>query len=120
MERCYLRALIPQYNEKESIGSGSVIDVWLLEASGEISQEIYQSSTSAPNRRLLLTSLVLSESLDASYEFDCPSKEFTTLEFSCPFPSDVYCHVDFWQDKRRTPTAGLSSSLSCIDISHLV
>lgn len=105
MERCSLNAVIPEYVENGS-SNGNMIDIWLLDTSVEISRQLSHSWASAPKRRRRLTSLTLTSSSAVSYDFHCPSNEFTTLELSCPSFPNRPCHVDFWQDRRRVPIGG--------------
>ncbi|KXN85056.1 hypothetical protein AN958_11729 [Leucoagaricus sp. SymC.cos] len=105
MEKCTLKAVIPDYAENKPFND-NIVDIWLLDTSDEISAQLPNTWTHAPERRNLLTSLTISPTSDPSYEFDCRSNEFTTFELACPSSPNLRCHVDFWQDRRKLPTGG--------------
>ncbi|EMD39079.1 hypothetical protein CERSUDRAFT_47452 [Gelatoporia subvermispora B] len=111
MERCTLVVSIPVHTDTfdpaVKLQSPSAVDVWILDASAELSPRNSGKWGLAPGRRTLFTTL----SFDAmenntSSEFYCPSGEFTTLELTCSRDKFSNCEVDFWQERHVIPRAG--------------
>ncbi|KAL6299315.1 hypothetical protein BKA93DRAFT_829974 [Sparassis latifolia] len=111
MERCVLTLTLPLKTDvldpAISIHDPSILDVWVLNASLELSPHITGTWKHAPARRSLLATFAVSlDNLSLSGEFHCPSEEFTTLELACSSTVSA-CRVDFWQNLRLVPIGGI-------------
>ncbi|KAH9902686.1 hypothetical protein C8Q73DRAFT_785335 [Cubamyces lactineus] len=112
MESCVLVMSLPAvsatYDPKISLSPDSVIDVWILDESVELAQDIRGPLGRAAARRELLATLPFPASGAAqTKEFLCPSRAFTTIELTCSPGAGSSCHVDFWQDRRGKPIGGV-------------
>lgn len=111
MENCVLNISLPvetaRFHPDINLTPTSVIDVWTLEDSAELAQDIRGGTAArAPARRTLLATLPFPTSgSQQSGIFRCPSGAFTTLELACA-PRAATCYVDFWQDRRAKPVGG--------------
>ncbi|TBU45696.1 hypothetical protein BD309DRAFT_955564 [Dichomitus squalens] len=88
MERGALYIELPQqsksFNSEVNITDPSVVDVWLLNATIELSHDVGGSMDYASARRELLTTLTVSHAASShSDEFHSVSGAFTTLELVC-------------------------------------
>lgn len=101
MERCTLNHSVPPHSDSKP----SVVEVWELDIAVEISRYIGDTWKTAAPRRTLITTMVFPPNGD-TYSFHCPSNEFSTFELACPSRSNG-CQVDFWQDQRAQPIAGI-------------
>ncbi|KAJ8488209.1 hypothetical protein ONZ51_g3697 [Trametes cubensis] len=112
MESCVLFMSLPAvsatYDPEITLTPDSVIDVWILDESVELAQDMRGSLDRAAARRELLATLAFPASGAAqTKEFLCPSRAFTTLELTCSPKAASGCHVDFWQDRRGKPISGV-------------
>jgi hypothetical protein len=107
MELCVLDPTVPNPNVTVSgfdpaikISPHSVVDIWLLDGSQELSRHILW--THAPPRQQHFGKIGFSGKESHRLEFSCPSMSFTTFEFTCA-PETPECHVEFWQKKAEPP-----------------
>ncbi|KAF9524161.1 hypothetical protein CPB83DRAFT_861715 [Crepidotus variabilis] len=109
MERCSLMRNLPtrtkRFDPAISAEPISVIDLWSLDTTTEISRHIGDSWKYAPKRLRVLTSFSFNDSL--TYDFDCLSNQFSTFELACSPLSSSICHIDFWQDHQLAPSGGI-------------
>jgi hypothetical protein len=122
MERCVLIVGIPvqhgQFNPSAQVTEPSVVDVWVLDSSIEMSRYVDGSMDHAPRRLAMLSTLSISNTSVTSHgEFTCKSNELLTLELVCS-SSTPRCLIDFWQDKRVKPSRGMLKNFSYATISH--
>ncbi|EMD39214.1 hypothetical protein CERSUDRAFT_134166, partial [Gelatoporia subvermispora B] len=111
MEHCILKIALPQetetFNPMLKLHESSKVDVWMLDARGELSPRDSKTWKRAPDRRTRLTTLSFSGGENVtSQEFWCTSGEFTTVELACAL-TEQECEVDFWQNARVVPRAGV-------------
>ncbi|OSC96433.1 hypothetical protein PYCCODRAFT_1379207 [Trametes coccinea BRFM310] len=104
MEHCVLNLSLPvksdRFDPALSVVDSSLVDIWMLEDSEELTFDIHGLVDKAPQRQELLAMLRYSTTRSVqTQEFHCPSGAFTTLELACS-PDASTCHVDFWQDRR--------------------
>jgi hypothetical protein len=124
MEECMLMFVLPQrsdsFNPNAELTVPSMVDVWILDSSSEISRHIYSTWKFAPTRLRKLTTLEFSEhNPSSSGNFSCPTNEFTTFELACS-PVTPSCNVDFWQNHEATPRGGLFWLISMILTEKLI
>uniref|UniRef100_A0A8H8CK02 Ubiquitin 3 binding protein But2 C-terminal domain-containing protein n=1 Tax=Psilocybe cubensis TaxID=181762 RepID=A0A8H8CK02_PSICU len=110
MENCSLSFSIPplttSFDPSSIAQNGSVIDIWTLNMSHEISRYIGKSWKFAPLRGSRFGIIHLDHRGSDLVPFLCRSNHFSTFELACS-PDSPECHVDFWQDQRAEPKAGL-------------
>jgi len=111
MENCTLEPTIPDATNSPAdldssvhIDHASVVEVWMLDNTREISRYDPVSWTYAPQRISLLANVSLSEQdwPEKRFHFPCPTNSFSTFEFVCAKQSKN-CHVEFWQRKSTPP-----------------
>ncbi|KAI0815994.1 hypothetical protein BC628DRAFT_1334874, partial [Trametes gibbosa] len=106
MENCVVHLSLPvetdTFQPNTSLAKTSAVDIWVLEDSEELAQDIRGTAVArAPRRQSLLRLATLPFSASGSHQspaFRCPSGKYTTLEIACSNASSE-CHVDFWQDR---------------------
>jgi hypothetical protein len=107
MERCVLDPTVPNPNATISgfdpavkISPHSVVDIWLLDGSQELSRHTLW--THAPPRQKHFGKIGFTGGESHRLEFPCPSISFTIFEFTCA-PETPQCHIEFWQKKAEPP-----------------
>jgi len=104
MEKCVLNAVLPKptkwLDPAIHVQNSSVIDIWMVESSTEITPYVSTSWTYAPERRNRFSTWVVfdSDSEWSSHSFWCKSQTFVTFELACS-EATPNCHVEFWQDR---------------------
>ncbi|KAH9847673.1 hypothetical protein C2E23DRAFT_889780 [Lenzites betulinus] len=112
MESCVVNLSLPVETEKFQpdidLVEHSMIDIWALEDTEELAQDIRGALLArAPRRRTLLATLPFPASGSRqSPEFRCPSGKFTTIELACS-NVNAACLVEFWQSRRVKPVGGV-------------
>ncbi|KAI0775093.1 hypothetical protein BD413DRAFT_472031 [Trametes elegans] len=120
MERCVLNMSLPSdttaFDPAITVDEGCPVEVWMLENTPELAQDIAGPLSAAPARHELLTTVPFPTSGSRqSRAFRCPSGTFTTVEFACAL-GGMPCRVDFWQDRKIKPVGGgwpLAPNSSC-------
>ncbi|THU92334.1 hypothetical protein K435DRAFT_820512 [Dendrothele bispora CBS 962.96] len=114
MENCTLEPTIPSLgNSPVDLDSSvridhlSIVEIWMLDNTREISRYDPVSWKHAPLRKTLLASISVSGEVwnEQKFHFRCPSNGFSTFEFACSKLSPN-CHIDFWQ-RKSTPPNGI-------------
>ncbi|KAF4615759.1 hypothetical protein D9613_012366 [Agrocybe pediades] len=99
---CVLSAAIPHttrtLNTSAVVKGNSIINVWELNTTEELSPHGTFWRTAPPRRRLFAQFTFDEQRTWSSRSFPCASGSFHTYEFACN-KHDPGCHVEFWQDR---------------------